>query len=95
MSGHKTLSAAESERLAMLIEECGEVITAATKVLRHGYECHHPERPSDTNRRDLEREMADVEAVLSMLYMAGDVTAPIDLDVSRARLRKRQYAHHQ
>ena len=38
MSSHfNKLTPAQAERLAILIEECGEVIQAATKILRHGY----------------------------------------------------------
>ena len=32
------LSESEQERLSILIEECGEVVQAACKILRHGYE---------------------------------------------------------
>jgi len=36
------LSPAEAERLALLAEECGEVVQAVCKVLRHGYESTNP-----------------------------------------------------
>jgi NTP pyrophosphatase (non-canonical NTP hydrolase) len=57
------LSPAEAERLAFLIEECGEVIQAASKVLRHGYESFDPTIPIHerlTNRGALARELGDV-----------------------------------
>lgn len=49
------LTPAEAERLALLAEECGEVIQAIGKILRHGYESRHPDG-GPTNREALERE---------------------------------------
>lgn len=37
------LTPAEAERLAMLSEECGEVIQIIGKILRHGYDSYHPD----------------------------------------------------
>lgn len=69
------LTPAEAERLAILIEECGEVIQAATKILRHGYESRNPldgtEAP--TNRRDLEKECGHVRAAMIRLCDVGDL----------------------
>jgi hypothetical protein len=44
------LTPAEAERLALLAEECGEVIQAIGKVLRHGYESRHPYGEPDKSR---------------------------------------------
>lgn len=93
MNGHDTLSPAEAERLAMLIEECGEVIQAATKVLRHGYENYHPADPSTSNRDLLTGEMADLFAVCEMMdadFARVDATAH-----DKAFARKMRYSHHQ
>jgi len=60
------LTEAEAERLAILIEECGEVTQAACKILRHGYESTNPkaitpiEEDPETNRSALERELGDL-----------------------------------
>lgn len=93
MDGHSTLSAAEAERLAMLIEECAEVSQIACKVLRHGYENHHPDDPTTTNRDLLTSEMADLIAVYELM----DVDfARIDAAAQEAAFdRKMRYAHHQ
>lgn len=55
------------QKLACLIEECGEVLAAAGKALRWGLESVNPELPTDqqeTNRDWLLREMADLELAL-------------------------------
>jgi len=72
------LSAAEAERLAILSEECAEIIQAVSKILRHGYENYHPYTEDDfhaTNRKDLEREIGDVSAVITMMVKRGDLKA--------------------
>jgi NTP pyrophosphatase (non-canonical NTP hydrolase) len=65
MTGHfNQLTPAEAERLAMLAEECGEVIQVIGKILRHGYDSYHPANPRVTNRDLLAKELRDVNAVL-------------------------------
>lgn len=94
MSAHfNGLTPAEAERLAMLVEECGEVIQAATKILRHGYESHHPDDPSTTNRDLLTSEMADLLAVSEM--MDADFSLIDAAAKDTAIERKMRYAHHQ
>jgi len=51
------LSAAQVERLALLVEELGEASQAAGKILRHGF--RQPGLPYD-NARDLSLELGDV-----------------------------------
>lgn len=95
MDGHSTLSAGEAERLAMLIEECGEVIQAASKVLRHGYDNHHPERPTATNRAELQSELVDLIAVHEAMYEVGDLPNYGHGEQQKAWQKKLTYAHHQ
>lgn len=64
------LTDAERERLAWLIEECGEVIKACGKILRHGY--------GDTtskydNRGDLEEEIGHVGAAVGLMKDNNDI----------------------
>ena len=66
------LTPAEAERLALLAEECGEVIQAIGKVLRHGYESTHPDG-GPTNREALERECGDVYHAIWRVIGAGDI----------------------
>ena len=91
------LTPAEAESLALLIEECGEVIQAVGKIQRHGYESYNPDRPEKgSNRAQLEAELGDLRAAVVMMLEAGDVED--DLMEAHARAKKRsvkQYLHHQ
>jgi hypothetical protein len=88
------LDEGQQERLAVLIEECSEVIQAGTKILRHGYDSHHP-FTGENNRIALEREIADLLHILKWMY---------DVDISKVRITERlvagkpnaaKYMHHQ
>jgi len=70
------LNPAQDERLALLIEECGEVIQAAAKILRHGYESYNPTVPVEkriTNRVALEWEIGDLLYILELLKGGEDI----------------------
>ena len=87
------LSPAEAERLAMLAEECGEIIQVVGKILRHGYESYHPQNPHETNRDLLANEVCDLLAVVQM--MDGDFNVGGGLDPDEAVAKKLRFAHHQ
>lgn len=92
------LTPAQAERLAMLAEECGEVIQIVGKILRHGLDSHNPNapQPSDTNRVLLRRELIDIIAVGTMLTRNGDMDAMDDAgEFAAAISRKLKYSHHQ
>ena len=91
------LTSAEAERLALLAEECGEVIQAVAKILRHGYASTHPDRPdAGTNRDMLERELADLRAAEHLMIEAGDVyDASIGAAAVHKLARVRRYLHEQ
>lgn len=72
MEHFNRLTPAEAERLALLAEECGEVMQAIGKVLRHGFESTHPDG-GPTNRDALERECGDVYHAIWRLIGAGDI----------------------
>lgn len=63
------LTPKEAELLALLAEECGELVQAIGKIQRHGFESVHPEGRDEgrTNRRNLVREMGDVGAAIELL----------------------------
>jgi hypothetical protein len=68
------LTDAEVERLAILSEELGEAQQCIGKILRHGYESYNPVVNTNlTNRRELEREIGDVQAAIDMLFAENDV----------------------
>ncbi len=93
------LSPAEIERLSLLMEECGEVIQAAAKVLRHGWKSVNPIlrdqlKHAPTNRDSLAKE-------IGQLHFAMDLVATHDVDpgsIVRATNHKRdtikQWLHH-
>ena len=98
---HKTnehfnkLSPGEAERLAILAEECGEVIQVVGKILRHGYTSHHPDNPTVDNEELLYKEIIDVYASVAMLVKSFDIDTINPKDVEDAEIRKKKYSHHQ
>lgn len=89
------LEAYEAELLALLAEECGEVVQAIGKILRHGIGSYNPSEPSISNRDRLTREMGDVRAAMILLCEAGVISKDrvhAAADDKRARIGK--YLHH-
>jgi len=89
------LTPAEAERLAMLAEECAEVIQVVGKILRHGYESYHPETPDITNRELLGKELSDLAAVETEMIVRKDISSSKFGSLGRAWKRKLRSAHHQ
>ncbi len=86
------LTAAESERLYMLSEECGEVVQAIGKILRHGLFNTHPSGGPD-NLESLRRELSDVFTIVEIMKVNrdfGDFSPGVNKDHN-----KHQYTHHQ
>ena len=89
------LTPAEAERLALLAEECGEVVQAIGKVLRHGFESYSP-YGGPRNRKALERECGDVQHAISRLISAGDIDGTeVSLRASDKAKSVVRYLHHQ
>ncbi len=89
------LTPAEAERLALLAEECADVIQIVGKILRHGYESRHPDG-GPTNRALLETELGHIEVAQSMLCCAGDSSLEsIGAQRRAKRTRIAAYLHHQ
>lgn len=88
------LTPAQEERLHLLVEECGEVIQAACKVLRHGWESCHPDG-GPNNRALLERELGDLHAAEELMVCRADLNSDL---IARAREDKHekveQYLHY-
>lgn len=61
------LTPAQDEVLAVVVEECAELIQAVTKIQRHGLASYHPET-LETNVTALAREMGDVLAAFYLVY---------------------------
>jgi NTP pyrophosphatase (non-canonical NTP hydrolase) len=91
------LTAAESERLAILGEELGEAQQAVGKILRHGYESYNPDEIAGrSNRSNLQRELGDVMCVLDMLVAADDLSrTSIEARRTEKSEKIKKYLHHQ
>lgn len=97
MSKHgNSLSKAEIERIAWLSEELGEALQCVGKILRHGYESKNPNDPHHKgNRADLEREMADIYAAISLMNDEGDISLFRVMRNSMGFDYESRYFHHQ
>ncbi len=68
-------------KLVITMEECGELIRACSKVLRHGVD-----DPKYLN--NLQEEMADVKAMIMILSKAYDLCPSKTEDLVQKRLHK-------
>lgn len=95
MTAHfNKLTPAEAERLACLAEECAEVIQVVGKILRHGYDSHHPVSGED-NTLTLEKECGDVLAIMRMMDAAKDISKKsVNHFADAKEVRVKQYLHH-
>jgi hypothetical protein len=59
------------EKLVLLIEECGEVIQAATKCLRFGWDRDQPDY--GVNHEVLAKEVGDLTGVVNALALRPDL----------------------
>ena len=62
------LTDAEDELLAMMSEECAEIIQVIGKIQRHGLRSKNPVVSTGTNLEMLEREMGDLLSVFRLSY---------------------------
>jgi len=67
------LSPGELERIALLTEECGEVLQEIGKVLRYGYEGSHPKYGEKNSRERLQQEIADVLVIITLMIKENDI----------------------
>jgi len=91
------LNPGEAERLFLLLEEMAEVQQIIGKVLRHGYESHHPDG-GPSNRKLLEKELGDVLLALKYLREANDISWGEVLgwqDRKEKSIKTYLYLHHQ
>lgn len=65
------LTPGEAELIALLLEECGEVVQVCGKILRHGIWSYHPET-REVNRDLLIKEIGDVLAAVSLLGLPAE-----------------------
>lgn len=88
------LTPKQVEALALLSEECGELVQVIGKILRHGIDSHHP-TSGIANREELENEAGDVQAAIQIVIDEGIVTfqAVDDMRIDKLQ-RVQKYLHH-
>lgn len=96
MKYYNNLNPAELERISLLVEELGEAIQAAGKVLRHGYAEYHPDVPETTNRVDLAKELGHVWCAMQLMVEQQDISV-LQIEFSRAAKHEsvKKWLHHQ
>lgn len=72
------------EDLVLVIEECAEVIQAATKIMRFGEDDHHP-----TYYNGARNSEVLAEEIGQLLHCIDRLDLPLD-DVFKAKARKRE-----
>ena len=94
---YNQLSAAEQERLAILAEECAEVIQIVGKILRHGYEsCSPYDSTATTNRQLLQKELGDTEWICGEMMKHNDISrAAIATRSAQKAEKAKPFLHHQ
>lgn len=89
------LTPAEAERLAFLAEECAEVVQAVGKILRHGYDNHHPDH-QQTNRKLLETELGHVSLAMGLLLANHDISQDaVTVSMVEKGVSISKWLHHQ
>lgn len=73
--------------LTALIEECGETIQAATKILRFGGDNQYPEGCGVTNETKLNIELDHITAVREMLVDTGIELEPLQEGIEEKKRR--------
>lgn len=94
MNHFNKLTPAEAERIALLMEECGEVIQACGKILRHGFDSKHPDG-GPTNRQQLEIELGHVSVAEGLLVRGGSIS--FDAIITSAMFKEDtigEFLHH-
>jgi hypothetical protein len=92
------LTPAQLERLAILAEECAEVIQIIMKIQRHGYASHHPnDAELEWSNRDLlAKEIGHVRTAINMLADARDISDDMILKCTNEKEKNiKPYLYHQ
>ena len=75
------------EALLITQEECAEVIQAASKIFRFGFDSRYPNSNSPTNKENLEEEIGDL---LAMIVVLTEKCIISDSNINSARKLKRK-----
>jgi NTP pyrophosphatase (non-canonical NTP hydrolase) len=94
MEHFNSLTPAQAEALAIVAEECGEVIQAVAKILRHGLNSYHPTGTTN-NVEDLEKELGDLKAAVILCGRECGLSDGNINDAAAAKLgRINRFLHH-
>ena len=93
------LTWAQQEALHLLAEECGEVVQACTKILRHGLVAHEKATNPDTviehlNIVKLNQEVGHVVAAAHICNLLGLLDGEVQRSTSEKLKRVQSYLHH-
>lgn len=97
MTNFNKLTPAETERLAILMEECAEVQQVIGKILRHGYDSVKPST-DETNQQVLERELGDLLVAYGLIADSGDIdveSVQNQIYIKTKQHKEKKYTHHQ
>lgn len=98
MSNHfNQLTPAQLERIAILAEECSEVVQVCMKIMRHGLDNFNPllDEPI-TNKELLEKEIGHINNIVQMMIESGDIRqseVSHSQNIKRAKIHR--WLHHQ
>ena len=82
------------ELVAMLSEECGEVVQVIGKIQRHGFQSFNPfEAIRMTNVDLLRKECLDILAVMTMMESEGVLLPVSRKEIDEIILRKKKWMH--
>lgn len=88
------LTPKETEALALLAEECAEVVQIVGKILRHGLDSWHPDT-GQGNRALLAKEIGDVRAAMIIAFDEGVADRVLANDAMVNKLKRvGMYLHH-
>ena len=79
--------------LVVLGEECAEVQQNIAKALRFGLDDHHPDK-TETNRRLITNELADLFAVYEMLVESKELPRITAEQISKKKTRVYHWMQH-
>lgn len=87
MDYYNNLTPQQLEMLAILSEECGEVVQRIGKILRHGLNSVNPNTKID-NTVALECELGDICAAMESLAMLGIIDLEVIQNQMNSKLEK-------
>lgn len=80
----KTMTNRQKHLLVIMMEECGEIVQGASKILRFGHNSYHP-GSNETNEEHVLKEINDLLAVIEMT-----VGVPIEEVIDRELMAEKK-----